>query len=242
MAVRVRVYTVSLTEGDDTALQFNLQLKTAARNLGLSWGSPGTAPTSATGSFAATVLSSTSPLSGSELLAKALSSVSNTSLISELNMTALNNRPVSKQDVRSQSYVAQTAVTNGQYTSTTELVPGTLSTGFAVTLLPRIISENRILMAYSINLSSLVALDKQTNGQTFVQLPTIDVSGGMQEAMLKSGQVLMLMGYTSDGAADARQGTGTPSNFLLGGTRSASTIRKRIVVTMEPVITSEGGE
>ena len=240
--VRVRVYSVNLGEGDDSALQFNSSFKTAARNLGLSWGSPGNAPTSAVGTFAATVLSTTSPWAGSDIVAKALSSVTNTSLISELNLTALNNRPVSKQDVRTESYVAQTAVTNGQYTSTTELVPGTLSTGFSITLLPRIISENRILMGYSINLSSLVALDKETNGQTFVQLPTVDVSGGLQEAMLRSGQVLMLMGYMADSAADARQGTGTPGNFLFGGTRSSTTAKKRIIVTMEPVITSESGQ
>jgi hypothetical protein len=62
----------------------------------------------------------------------------------------------------------------------------------------------------------------------------------MQETELRSGQVLMLNGYISDSAADARQGTGSSANFLLGGTRSASIATKRIIVTMEPVITSGG--
>ena len=116
-----------------------------------------------------------------------------------------------------------------------------LTTGFTVSLLPRIISGERILMDYSINLSSLVALTNQTSGGQTIQLPTTDSDQGMQETELRSGQVLMLNGYISDSAADTRQGTGAPGNFLLGGTRSASTAKKRIIVTMEPVITS-GGE
>ena len=95
-------------------------------------------------------------------------------------------------------------------------------------------------MDYSINLSSLVSLTSETSGGQTIQLPTTDSDQGMQETELRSGEVLMLNGYISDSAADSRQGTGSPGNFLLGGTRSASTDRKRIIVTMEPVITSGG--
>ena len=240
--VRLRVYSVSLAEGDDSALSFNTSFQNAAKSFGLAWSSPGTAPTSSVGSFTASVLSATSPLAGSDVVAKALASTSNTSLITELNLSALNNRPVTKQDVRTESYISQTSVTTQQTSSTTSLVPATLATGFTVSLLPRIITDNRILLGYSINLSSLVNLQTQSSGGSIVQLPTIDSSGGLQEIMLQSGQVLMLMGYVADNAVDTRQGTGVSSNFLLGGTRSSSTSKKRIIITMEPVITSEAGE
>jgi type IVB pilus formation R64 PilN family outer membrane protein len=238
--VRVRVYSVSGTDSDDAALSFNALFQNVAKTYGLSFLSPGTAPTSAVGTFTATVIDPNSQFNGSKLVAQALSSTTKTTLITELNLSALNNRPVSQQSVRSTSYVAQTAVTNGQYTSTTQLIPASLTTGFTVSLLPRIISGDRILMDYSINLSSLVALTNQTSGGQTIQLPTTDSDQGMQETELRSGQVLMLNGYISDSAADSRQGTGSPANFLLGGTRSASIAKKRIVVTMEPVITSGG--
>lgn len=236
--VRVRVYSVSGNDSDDAALSFNALFQSAAKTYGLSFVSPGTAPTSAVGSFTATIIDPNSQFNGSKMVAQALSETSRTSLITELNLSALNNRPVSQQSVRSTSYVAQTAVTNGQYTSTTQLIPASLTTGFTVSLLPRIISDQRILMDYSINLSSLVALTNQTSGGQTIQLPTTDSDQGMQEVELRSGQVLMLNGYIADSAADARQGTGSPANFLLGGTRSASTAKKRIIVTMEPVITA----
>jgi type IVB pilus formation R64 PilN family outer membrane protein len=238
--VRVRVYAITGANNDDAALSFNAAFQDAAKTYGLSFLSPGVAPTSAVGSFTATVIDPNSRLNGSKLVAQALSATSKTSLITELNLSALNNRPVSQQSVRSTSYVAQTAVTNGQYTSTTQLIPASLTTGFTVSLLPRIISGNRILMDYSINLSSLVALTNQTSGGQTIQLPTTDSDQGMQETELRSGEVLMLNGYISDSAADARQGTGSPANFLFGGMRSASTAKKRIIVTMEPVITADG--
>jgi len=238
--VRVRVYAVTGNDSDDAALSFNALFQNAAKSYGLSFLSPGSAPTSAVGTFTASVIDPNSQFNGSKLVAQALSATSKTTLITELNLSALNNRPVSQQSVRSTSYVAQTAVTNGQFTSTTQLIPASLTTGFTVSLLPRIISGERILMDYSINLSSLVSLVNQTSGGQTIQLPTTDSDQGMQETELRSGQVLMLNGYISDSAADARQGTGSPGNFLLGGTRSASTSKKRIIVTMEPVITSGG--
>ena len=238
--VRVRVYAVTGTDSDDAALSFNALFQDAAKTYGLSFLSPGTAPTSAVGAFTATVIDPKSQLGGSKLVAQALSATTKTTLITELNLSALNNRPVSQQSVRSTAYVAQTSVTNGQYTSTTQLIPASMTTGFTVSLLPRIISGDRILMDYSINLSSLVALTNQTSGGQTIQLPTTDSDQGMQETELRSGQVLMLNGYIADSAADSRQGTGSPANVLLGGTRSASTAKKRIIVTMEPVITSGG--
>ena len=238
--VRVRVYRVDATDSDDAALSFNAAFQNAAKTYGLSFVSPGTAPTSAVGSFTATVIGAGSQYNGSSAVAQALSATTKTSLITELNLSALNNRPVSQQSVRSTTYIAQTVVTNGQYTTTTQVTPGSLTTGFTVSLLPRIISGDRILMDYSINLSSLVSLTSETSGGQTIQLPTTDSDQGMQETELRSGEVLMLNGYISDSAADSRQGTGSPGNFLLGGTRSASTDRKRIIVTMEPVITSGG--
>jgi type IVB pilus formation R64 PilN family outer membrane protein len=238
--VRVRVYAVTGTDSDAAALSFNALFQNAAKTYGLSFLSPGAAPTSAVGTFTASVIDPNSQFNGSKLVAQALSATTKTTLITELNLSALNNRPVSQQSVRSTSYVAQTAVTNGQYTSTTQLIPASLTTGFTVSLLPRIISGDRILMDYSINLSSLVALTNQSSGGQTIQLPTTDSDQGMQETELRSGQVLMLNGYLSDSAADSRQGTGSPANFLLGGVRSASTAKKRIIVTMEPVITSGG--
>lgn len=236
--VRVKVYSIDVSDDEDSALKLNAIFQNAAKTFGLSWASPGTELSSPAGSFTTSVLGTSSRFAGSQAVVRALSSAGQTSLISELTLTALNNRPVTKQDVRTQSYVERTSVTEQERSTTTEISPAKLSTGFSVSVLPRIISENRILMGYALNLSSLVGIERVNGGQNFVQLPTIDSSGSMQETMLRSGEVLVLMGYLSDSAVDRRTGTGSPNNFLLGGTRQSSKGKKRVVITMEPTITS----
>lgn len=240
--VRVQVYAVDENQGDDAGLSFDALFRQSAGALGLRWQSPGGTFATPVGTFTSSIVTASanpSQWAGSSLIARALATSSRSSLVTELTLSALNNRPVTKQDVRTQSYVERTSVTEQERSTTTEITPARLSTGFAVSVLPRIISENRVLMGYSINLSSLVGIEKVTAGNVFVQLPTIDSSGSLQETMLRSGQILVLMGYMSDKALDRREGTGVPDNFLLGGTRSAAAQKKRVVITMEPLITSE---
>jgi type IVB pilus formation R64 PilN family outer membrane protein len=238
--VRVKVYSIDMSNGEDSSLNLSAMFKTTAEKYGLSWSSPGSELSSPAGSFTAGVIGG-GKWQGSEAVARALSTAGRTSLISELTLTALNNRPVTKQDIRTQAYVERTSVTAQERTTTTEISPAKLSTGFTVSVLPRIISENRILMGYALNLSSLVGMERADSGDVFVQLPTIDSSGSMQETMLRSGEVLILQGYLSDKAVDRRSGTGHPSNFLLGGSRESSTQKRRVVITMEPVIISDAG-
>lgn len=238
--VRVRVYSVDLQESDNTSLSFNLALsKVLGGSTSITGTSPGTDSTTAAGSLTATVVSGTSKLSGSEIVAKALSGITNTAEIADLNVTALNNTPVTKQDIVNETYLSSTSTTATENSTTNELTPGTISTGFTMTLLPRILSNNRILLGYSIDLSSLVSMTTVSSGDSTIQLPTVAASNGIQNAMLQSGQALMLMGYVSNTASDARQGTGLASNLLLGGTRAASTEKKRVIITIEPVIISE---
>jgi type IVB pilus formation R64 PilN family outer membrane protein len=236
--VRVKVYSIDLANGEDTSLNLTAMFKSAAEKYGLSWASPGTALTSNAGTFTASVIGANSKWNGSEAVARALANDQRSSLISELTLTALNNRPVTKQDIRTQAYVERTSVNVQERSTTTEISPAKLSTGFTVSVLPRIIGGNQILMAYALNLSSLVGIERADAGDVFVQLPTVDSSGSMQESLLSSGQTLILQGYLSDKAVDRREGTGHPDNFLLGGTRQSSTAKRRVVITMEPVIVS----
>lgn len=235
--VRVKVYSIDIADGEDSSLNLSAMFKSAAEKYGLTWDSPGGEISSNAGTFTASVLRG-SKWEGSQAVARALSTTGRSSLISELTLTALNNRPVTKQDIRTQAYIERTSVTEQERSTTTEITPAKLSTGFTVSVLPRIISENRILMGYALSLSSLVGIERADSGDVFVQLPTIDSSGSMQETMLRSGEVLILQGYLSDKAVDRREGTGHPDNFLLGGNRQSSAQKRRVVITMEPIITS----
>ncbi|MBJ7526256.1 MAG: hypothetical protein JHD10_03375, partial [Sphingomonadaceae bacterium] len=236
--IRMKIYSVEAGEGDDAGFRITSIFKNAANAVGVNWISPGSSLVAAAGSLDVNIMGSSSEWKGSKVVAKALSTSAKSTLLNELTLTALNNRPVVRQEVRTQSYIERTSVTEQERSTTTEITPAKLSTGFTASVLPRIISENRILLQYAINLSTLIRFDKGESGTSSVQLPTFDASSGWQETSLKSGEVLVLLGFLSNKANDRREGTGHPDNLLFGGTRAASTQLRRVVITLEPVIVS----
>lgn len=236
--IRMKVYSVEAGEGDDAGFKITSFFENAAKTAGVNWISPGSSLTPAAGSLDVNIMGSSSQWNGSKVVAQALSTSAKSTLLNELTLTALNNRPVVRQEVRTQSYIERTSVTEQERSTTTEITPAKLSTGFTASVLPRIISENRILLQYAINLSTLIRFDKGESGTSSVQLPTFDASSGWQETSLRSGEVLVLLGFLSNKANDRREGTGHPDNFLFGGTRAASTQVRRVVITLEPVIVS----
>ena len=236
--IRMKIYSVETGEGDDAGFKITSIFENAAKTVGVNWTSPGSSLAPVAGSLDVNIMGSSSQWNGSEVVAKALSTSARSTLLNELTLTALNNRPVVRQEVRTQSYIERTSVTEQERSTTTEITPAKLSTGFTASVLPRIISENRILLQYAINLSTLIRFDKGESGTSSVQLPTFDASSGWQETSLRSGEVLVLLGFLSNKANDRREGTGHPDNFLFGGTRAASTQVRRVVITLEPVIVS----
>ena len=236
--IRMKIYSVEAGEGDDAGFKITSLFQNAASSVGVNWISPGSPLAPAAGSLDVNIMGASSEWKGSKVVAKALSTSARSTLLNELTLTALNNRPVVRQEVRTQSYIERTAVTEQERSTTTEITPAKLSTGFTASVLPRIISENRILLQYAINLSTLIRFDKGDSGTSSVQLPTFDASSGWQETSLRSGEVLVLLGFLSNKANDRREGTGHPDNLLFGGTRAASTQVRRVVITLEPVIVS----
>lgn len=238
--IRMKIYSVEAGEGDDAGFKITSIFQNAAQTAGVNWTSPGSSLSPAAGSLNVNIMGSSSRWNGSTVVAQALSTSAKSTLLNELTLTALNNRPVVRQEVRTQSYIERTSVTEQERSTTTEITPAKLSTGFTASVLPRIISENRILLQYAINLSTLIRFDRGESGTSSVQLPTFDASSGWQETSLRSGEVLVLLGFLSNKASDRREGTGHPDNFLFGGTRAASTQVRRVVITLEPVIVSGG--
>ena len=236
--IRMKIYSVETGEGDDASLKLTSIFGNAAKTAGVNWTSPGSSMALSAGSLDVNIMGSSSNWSGSKIVAQALSTSARSTLLNELTMTALNNRPVVRQEVRTQAYIERTSVTEQERSTTTEITPAKLSTGFTASVLPRIISENRILLQYAINLSALIRFEKGESGTSSVQLPMFDASSGWQETSLRSGEVLVLLGFLSNKANDQREGTGLPDNFLLGGTRRAATQMRRVVITLEPVIVS----
>ena len=109
--------------------------------------------------------------------------------------------------------------------------PGQVTSGLTMSVLPRVIEEDRVLLRLAIGLTDV--LDIQTFPQNAaaadpqVQLPLVDTTGFLQNAVLTEGETLVLAGFERE--RTRREEAGSPGGILTGGTR---TLRKERLATI----------
>jgi len=95
-------------------------------------------------------------------------------------------------------------------------------------------------MSFNLTLSDLIDLEKviigaESDGQ-YIQNPIIESRGFTQEVAMKSGESLVLTGYEKVQNDVSKQGVGSASNPLLGGSIEASKDRNVLVIILTPVV------
>lgn len=107
----------------------------------------------------------------------------------------LSNQPVPIQSIKRIAYLAGSSSTQSEYGQTSEITPGEVTTGFAMTIIPHILDRRRVLLQYSINLSSLDELTEFSTQDLTVQLPKTSTRAFSQRSQMQMGQTLVLAGF-----------------------------------------------
>jgi type IVB pilus formation R64 PilN family outer membrane protein len=153
------------------------------------------------------------------------------------SITTLNNQPVPVQVATQQGYLASVSTTNtANVGSQTSLVPGTVTTGFNMTLLPHLLDNGTVLLQFYTNISSLLQLQTVQSGGQQIQTPNVDTRNFLQRVSMKSGETLVLSGYEGTDDNLAQQGVGKPTNYLLGGGYDGTRQREVIVILITPIM------
>lgn len=220
------------------------------RNLGVDWNlvrdaaalATASVAVSASGAFAAGLLGpqigvtlpegSRSIFRGSEVVISALEGQGQTSVQTSPRIVALNGQAAQLRVLDDRSIVASRSVTVTGGLLNTERVsvnPTTVSTGIALTILPKIVGE-RIYLQASIQVSDLV--DLRTEGSTGEQvtLPHVQRNQFFQSARLLSGETLALGGLVSREGIEG--GEHVPGISLLGASSQRySSIETILLIT-----------
>ena len=94
----------------------------------------------------------------------------------------------------------------------TETVSATRTVGLTGNFLPRFLSDNRILLSYELNLTSMTLAEQRT-GNNVVQIPRVARQATQQQAYMDDGESLVLFGYEqSKSTTDKSAGFLTTSN------------------------------
>ncbi|WP_175920109.1 PilN family type IVB pilus formation outer membrane protein [Burkholderia pyrrocinia] len=241
--LNVTVLSVSLKAGDAYGIDWSLVYKTVSAQFGIS--NPFTPAAVTPGDLSATVLSPTSRFNGTKLLIHALSQQGTVRRKTSASVTTLNNQPVPVQVATQTGYLASVSTTNtANVGSSTALTPGTVTTGFNMTLLPHVLDDGTVMLQFSTNISSLLQLKEVSSstgsGATRIQTPDVDMRNFLQRVAMKSGETLVISGYEGTNDSLDERGIGTPKMIALGGGYEAQRSREVIVILITPV-TQRGG-
>lgn len=126
---------------------------------------------------------------------KALKEWGNATQVTSGGGLVLSNQPVPIQSIKRIAYLAGSSSTQSEYGQTSEITPGEVTTGFAMTIIPHILDRRRVLLQYSINLSSLDELTEFSTQDLTVQLPKTSTRAFSQRSQMQMGQTLVLAGF-----------------------------------------------
>jgi len=239
--IEVHVYSIQLNQSNN----YNLNLNVALNNKGYGiqsltqngvpsnlQGPQAISGPSGEGSLSAGIV--TGPVNA-QVVATALATQGNVSLVTSGSVIALNGLPTPLQVANVHSYVASSSTTQtAQVGSSTSLTPGQYTTGFSGTFLP-LVRGHHILLEYTINLTQNLGLQTFTSGTSTVQLPNLAMQAFMQRVSIKSGQTLILSGFEQTKSQVNRGGIGSAHFWGLGGGAGAMHDKTALVIIIHVV-------
>lgn len=234
----VKVYEVNFSESDQTAVNWSAVYKSISGKWGFGLSNTvagiSTDAISASGSILDT---SSSPWAGSKAVVQALSEQGRVSEVRSPSITTLNLQPAPIQIGNVQSYVASSSTTTtASVGSSTALTPATITSGFNMMLLPKLLDKENMLLMITLSISSKPIFKDFESNDSKVQTTDYDTKNVAPKVRLRSGETLILTGFDENGDDARKSGVGSPSFFGLGGGRTRSTSHSALVVLVTPIV------
>lgn len=237
---QIRIVSVSLTNSDAFGISWSAVYQTLSNKFGFKLSSAFAAPQSAVTSTFSILSGSTSPWAGTDAILSALAEQGTVSIVKQPTVSTLNLQAVPVQVAKQDGYVpGSQTVTTANVGTTTTFQTGIITSGFNMSLLPYVMSDNRMLLQFSINLSTLrnIRTVKDSAGGGFAEVPELDLPiNSSQKVRLNPGETLMLSGFDQEDDSAAYSGVGHARNFVFGGGVKSSRTRGTLVVLITPVI------
>ncbi|WP_164932028.1 secretin N-terminal domain-containing protein [Janthinobacterium sp. 17J80-10] len=228
--IGVKVYNLTVNKGVNAGVSLQAAYRSLTDRLGVTLaGAPNMAPLNSAIPGTLVIDAVSGNWTGSQLLLQAMEQIGNVQYVTSGQVIAANGQPSPLQVATEFSYVSERtpatitlgSVIPGKVTSTIR------SVGFTANFLPLILGDNRIMLQYQINLSSLLSLDTFGVGDNAIQIPKVATQSLQQQAFLKDGQSIVLLGFEQE-RAQLDKATG-----LTGISKNAGSDRNLMVIVME---------
>ena len=166
-----------------------------------------------------------------EATVKMLRENKNASLVTSSMLYAMNGNPTPFQQMDEISYLAEVNVTQIRDSEPQiSMTSGQTSQGYSMMVMPRILSDGRVMMNFAVDSSRINSIDEYGNDtQGTIQLPNRSTNKYQQVVSVRSGQALMIAGMErTENLASIKSRFGRAA-WMAGGSQSGG---KRKVMTM----------
>ena len=186
--------------------------------------------------------------SGTQAFVHALNEENDTSLVTTSTNYTTNGQPVPVQIINEKHYIKSVTTesdTSGSDDSSTryEIEPGTILSGFTMTVNPRVDSEGDIAMQFAVDMSQLNALVERQFGeddsQFMIQLPDKTSKNFIQRVSVRSGSTVMISGFERTLNESSTSSIGAKETWMAGGSREGGKTRVMTVILVTPYLMSK---
>lgn len=240
VAVKVDILAYSANDSDNRSTSITGVMQNLAWGIGANVSTPLNAVDGGIG-IGATILENDKKLQenlvGTNAIVNALSKNGRVSLLDSVSVMAMNNASTPISIMKERAYLAgTTTTTDAEGDTSTEVETGVVNNGVNMVVTPRILSSGEVNLDYTMNLSTLTALQEFESDSMTIQLPEVETRNFMQSVNMSSGSTMVIASYDSQRTSRDASGPFDPRLWGLGGADGYSVEDTKIMILMTPVV------
>lgn len=163
----------------------------------------------------------------------------NVSLVTSATLYAMNGQATPFQQMDEIGYLKEVEVVAGQEGAppTRSLKPGKTSQGFSMMMMPRILSDGRVMMNFAIDSSRINSIDEYGDDDMGrIQLPNRSTNKYSQLVTVRSGAAVMIAGLErTENSANIGSKFGR-ATWMLGGSQAGGKRKMMTMIVLTPYI------
>ena len=152
------------------------------------------------------------------------------------DIPSLNGKPAQFFELYKEAYLKERRSTAGEGIAESELVPGTVSSGFAMSYVPRITGPGEVLVRLFASLRDRPTFREYGTADASIQLPAYATRAVQVSQKIGRGETLLVSGFSGSRAEAQGSGTFHEALPLPGGGRQASVARTEQVLLVTAAI------
>jgi len=225
--INVRVLNLTANKTITAGAQADLLYQSLTRQVSATLKTPSLYQPATTSPGQLIISGSDGRTSGQNII-EALEEIGKVSVVTQGQVVAANGQPSPFQAVNDITYISGSTTSQAANVGqTTTVSTDTLSVGFTANFLPLILGDNRIMLEYELNISSLLSLTQVGTASAAIQTPNISKQTLQQQAYLRDGESIVLFGYEQERANQSLR------RFFPGIAKTAGSDRTVMVIILE---------